>query len=198
MNVLGISGSPRADGDTNYALRYALEIIAKEGFQIRYITLSGKDMKPCTGCWRCEKTFSCWQDDDMEKILDAMKWCHGLIIGSPVYFGMITGQLKTMMDRSVVMRPNYGDELPMAGKVGAAIACAASRNGGQEVTLQNIHTYFLQMNMLAISDGPNYSHFGATLVSPADQDTWGLETVQNLAMNVVRMLRMRNTNIKAL
>lgn len=191
MNVLGISGSPRANGNTAFAIRYALEIIEKEGLETKYVTLSGKDIKPCTGCWKCEETYSCWQDDDMQEILDAMRWCHGLIIGSPVYFGMITGQLKTMMDRTIVMRPNYGDELPMSGKVGAAIACGASRNGGQELTLQNIHTYLLQMNMLTISDGPNYSHSGATLVREAEKDAWGLETVKNLALNMVRMLDAR-------
>jgi multimeric flavodoxin WrbA len=191
MKVLGISGSPRANGNTAFAIRYALEIIEKEGLETKYVTLSDKDIRPCTGCWKCGETYSCWQDDDMQEILDAMVWCHGVIIGSPVYFGMITGQLKTMMDRTIVMRPNYGDELPMSGKVGAAIACGASRNGGQELTLQNIHTYLLQMNMLTISDGPNYSHSGATIVREAEKDAWGLETVKNLALNIVRMLDAR-------
>jgi multimeric flavodoxin WrbA len=189
MNILGISGSPRAKGSTTYAVRYALKILKQAGFKTKYITLSGKVIKPCSGCFRCGKTHSCYQKDDMEEIIDAMKWCDGLIIGSPVYFGMVTGQLKTMMDRCVVMRPNYGDPLPMSGKIGGAIACAESRNGGQEITLQNIQTFMLQMNMQIIGDGPNYSHLGATIAQKAQNDSWGLKTVKNLALNMAGMLK---------
>jgi len=189
MNILGISGSPRAEGNTAYAVQYALEVLKKEGFRTKYITLSKKDIKPCVGCFKCEKTHSCYQEDDMPQILDAMKWCHGLLIGSPVYFGMVSGQLKTVMDRCVVMRPSYGEPLPMSGKIGGAIACANSRNGGQEITLQNIHTFLLQMNMQVIGDGPDYSHFGATIAGEAKDDSWGLETVKNLALNMAGMLK---------
>ena len=191
MRILGISGSPRASGNTAFAVTHALQIAAGEGAETRYISLANREIGPCIGCWKCEMTYVCWQEDGMTEILDGMRWCDGLLIGSPVFFGMITGLLKTMMDRTIVMRPNYGDELPMAGKVGGAIACAASRQGGQETTLQNIHTYMLQMNMLVISDGPDYSHAGGTIVGEAKDDEWGLATVRNLALNMVRMLAAR-------
>jgi len=189
MNILGISGSPRAEGNTAYAVQYSLQVLEQEGFETRYISLSGRDIKPCTGCFKCEKTHSCYQQDDMEEILDAMKWCHGLLIGSPAYFGMVTGQLKTVMDRCIVMRPSYGGPLPMSDKIGGAIACANSRNGGQEITLQNIQTFLLQMNMQVISDGPGYCHSGGTIAADAKSDSWGLETVKNLALNMARILK---------
>ena len=189
MNILGISGSPHADGNTAFAVQYALDILKQQGFSTKYITLSGKDIKPCIGCWKCKETHSCFQQDDMREIIDTMKWCHGLLIGSPVYFGMVSGQLKTMMDRCVEMRPTYGEPLPMAGKIGGGIACGWSRNGGQELTLQNIHTFLLQMNMQAISDGSDYSHSGATIAAEAKDDVWGMETVKNLALNLAAMLK---------
>ncbi len=189
MNILGISGSPHAEGNTAYVVRYALNALKQEDFRTKYISLSGKNIKPCIGCFKCEKTNSCYQEDDMPQIIDAMKWCHGLLIGSPVYFGMVSGQLKTMMDRCVVMRPSYGEPLPMSGKIGGAIACANSRNGGQEITLQNIHTFLLQMNMQVIGDGPSYSHLGATIAGQAQNDSWGLETVKNLALNMAGILK---------
>ncbi|MGA2916693.1 MAG: flavodoxin family protein [Sedimentisphaerales bacterium] len=189
MNILGISGSPREKGNTAYAVKFALEILKKKGFKTKYISLSGKVIRPCRACFKCGKTYSCFQKDDMEGIIDAMKWCDGLIIGSPVYLGMVSGQLKTMMDRCVVMRPNYGNSLPMSGKIGAAIACGNWRNGGQELTLQNIQTFFLQMNMLVIGDGPNYSHCGAAIVGQAKKDLLGLKTVKNVAHNLAAMLK---------
>ena len=195
MKILGISGSPRKNGNTSFAVKYALEVLKKDGFKVKYITLAGKKINPCTGCWKCEKTYKCIYEDDMDRIIDDLKWCNALIIGSPVYFGMIPGQLKTMMDRCIVMRPNYGDILPMSGKAGAAIACANSRNGGQEITIQNIHTFMLQMNMRVISDGPCYSHSGGTISGNADQDSWGLETITNLSRNLGHMLKNMHTEL---
>lgn len=183
MNVLGISGSPRKRGNTTYAVKYALDFLKKEGFKTRFISLANKKIQPCTGCWKCEKDYSCWIEDSMNEILLSMRWADGIIIGSPVYFGLVSGQLKTMMDRTIVLRPNYGDPLPLSGKIGGGIACGASRNGGQELTLQNIQTYFLQMNMKVISDGPNFCHSGATLFKDAKEDVWGLETVKNLVLH---------------
>lgn len=148
--ILGISGSPRKEGNTSYAVKYALETLKNADFETKYISLSGKNIQPCISCWRCSETGSCWQKDDMEKIIAALRWCDALILGSPVYFGMVSGQLKTMMDRCVCLRAKYGDDLPLAGKIGGAIACANSRNGGQETTLQNIQTFMLQMNMLVL------------------------------------------------
>ncbi len=188
MNILGISGSPRAKGNTAYAVRFALEILKKKGFKTKYISLAGRKIKPCTACFKCAETYACFQKDDMKEIISAMKQCDGLIIGSPVYLGMVSGQLKTMMDRCVQMRPNYGRAPVMSGKIGAAIACGNSRNGGQEITLQNIQTFFLQMNMQVIGDGPDYSHSGAAIVQEAKKDSWGLKTVKNLAQNLAATL----------
>jgi len=186
--ILGISGSPRKDGNTSYTVNYALDILAQKGFETRFITLAGRDIHPCTGCWSCSGTGKCVYRDGMEEILLALQWCDGLLLASPVYFGMVSGQMKTMMDRCACIRAKYGDDLLMAGKVGGAIACANSRNGGQETTLQNIQTFLLQMNMLVVSDGLPYCHSGGTIMSDAAKDAWGLETVGNLAANLGKML----------
>jgi multimeric flavodoxin WrbA len=94
-----------------------------------------------------------------------------------------------MMDRTVLFRTAGRFEL--SGKVGAGIACGGFRNGGQELTLQAMHTYFLQQDMLAIADGPRYSHSGAAVVGRAAEDEIGLRTVENLARRVARALRER-------
>ncbi|MFN2299016.1 MAG: flavodoxin family protein [Anaerolineales bacterium] len=189
MKILGISGSPRKNGNTAFAVRRALEFLEGEGAETRFIPLAGKDIHPCTGCWSCQKNRRCVFDDDMAAILEAMRWCDGLILGSPVYFGMVSGSMKTMMDRTVPFRPHYDREMEMSGKVGAGIACAGFRNGGQETTLQNIHTYLLQQNMRVINDGSGFSHAGGTIAGEAPDDELGLRTVENLARNMALMLR---------
>ena len=189
MNVLGIAGSPNENGNTAYAVHYALGILAEAGFATRYISLADKTLDPCTGCWHCRDHGECIFVDDMGEIYDGMRWCDGLIIGSPVYMGMVSGQIKVMMDRSVALRANRDTPFAMAGKIGGGIACGGFRNGGQELTLQNIQTFLLQHNMRAISDGPGFSHSGAGIVGDAKQDGVGLQTVKNLALNLATMLK---------
>jgi multimeric flavodoxin WrbA len=189
MNVLGISGSPNANGNTVYAVRYALDFLQDEGFSTRFVSLASKDIQPCDGCWSCTRTRQCIFDDDMPEILEAMRWSDGMLIGSPVYVGMVSGQLKVMMDRCVIFRPSYEASLELTGKVGGGIACGNFRNGGQETTLQNIHTFLLQQNMQVINDGLGYSHAGGTIVGEAKTDSLGLRTVENLARNLALMLK---------
>lgn len=190
MKILGISGSPNENGNTAYAVRYALDILQKNSFDTKYLTLAGKEIHPCVGCWKCTKDGKCQFDDYMTEIIEAMKWCDGLIIGSPVYFGLLCGQLKVMMDRSVSVR-SYKSAFEMKGKVGAGIACGAFRNGGQELTLQCIHTFLLQQNMMVVSDGFPYSHSGATIVGNTQDDSLGLKTIENLAKNMEVMLKLK-------
>jgi multimeric flavodoxin WrbA len=190
MKILGISGSPNEKGNTAYAVQYALDIMQKNSFDTNYLTLAGKEIHPCVGCWKCTKDGKCQFDDYMTEIIEAMKWCDGLIIGSPVYFGLVCGQIKVMMDRSVSVR-SYKSAFEMKGKVGTGIACGAFRNGGQELTLQCIHTFLLQQNMMVVSDGFPYSHSGATIVGNTQDDSLGLKTIENLAKNMEVMLRLK-------
>ncbi len=185
MKVLGINGSPHADGNTAYALRYALDYLEDADAETAYISLADKVINYCDGCFTC-RDGACIHDDDMTAIVDAMRACDCLLLASPVYMGMVSGQMKTMMDRTVLLR--VGGEFQLSGRIGAGIACGGFRNGGQELTLQCMHTFFLQQDMLAIADGPRFSHSGATIVGKADEDEIGLQTVRNLADKIVNTL----------
>lgn len=172
IDVLGINGSPRADGNTAQALAYALGLLAERGLSTATVALAGSTIAPCDGCWACRQG-PCVHDDDMTAISDQMSRCRFLLLASPVYMGLPTGQLKVMMDRSVALRARRGQEFALSGKYGAGIACGAFRNGGQELALQCMHTFSLQQDMLVIADGPRFSHSGATVVGKAENDEIG-------------------------
>ena len=184
MKVLGINGSPNAAGNTAYALRYALGRLESAGIDTQYITLADKTIEHCDGCFTCREG-ECIHDDDMRTIIDAIRECDCLLLASPVYMGLVTGRMKTMMDRTVMLRA--GGEFQLSGKIGAGIACGGFRNGGQELTLQCMHTFFLQQDMFAIADGPRFSHSGATIVGNAVDDEIGLETIRNLAAKIAAL-----------
>ena len=187
MVILGINGSPHAEGNTAHALRHALRVIEEEGIDTAYISLAGRDIRPCKGCFACREAGVCVQEDEMGEIVQAIRACDGLLLASPVYMGLITGQMKVMMDRTVLFRT--GGRFSLTGKVGAGIACGGFRNGGQELTLQAMHTYFLQQDMYAIADGPRYSHSGAAIAGRAEADQVGLQTVENVARRLARAVR---------
>ena len=185
IRILGICGSPHSDGNTIYALKHALAVCRKDGARTRLIELADKSIGQCNGCFACIRTGKCVLGDDMKGVVTSLRWCDGLLLASPVWLGMVSGRMKTMMDRSVVLRRGW----QMSGKVAGGIACGAFRNGGQELTLANMQTYFLQMDMQSVSDGRPYSHSGATIVGEASEDALGLETVANVASRVVSAAR---------
>ena len=155
--------------------------------------MADKEINFCKSCFSCRKG-KCIQNDDMQLIIDSMHRCNCLILASPVYMGLITGAMKTMMDRTVLFRvgrDNFGDKFELSGKIGAGIACGGFRNGGQELTLQCMHTFFLQQDMNVIADGPPYSHSGAAIVGKAEDDELGLQTIKNLTNKIINTLNQR-------
>jgi multimeric flavodoxin WrbA len=193
MKILGISGSPNLNGNTSFAVRHALGFFDRSGHETRFVSLAGKTLKHCIACGRCGAKGVCHFDDDMGDILSSMRWCDGLVLGTPVYMGLVSGQLKTFMDRCVPLRPSYEKPLEMNGKLGAGIACAGFRNGGQELALQNIHTFLLQQSMLAVNDGQPFSHSGGAIAGKAQDDELGLKTVENVAKHMMSVLSSRTS-----
>lgn len=88
--VLGISGSPRKQGNTSLMVQRALEGARKvEGVQTEFIDLSKMKIQNCLGCEACrrQKALCVAIKDDMEKIYPLLLRCDALVLGSPVYFG---------------------------------------------------------------------------------------------------------------
>ena len=74
------------------------------------------------------------------------------------------------------------------------MAIGASRNGGQELTLQNIHAAMMIHDMILISDGCNTSHFGGTVwnVGEDKEDENGLKTIRSLAKRMAETMKLLN------
>ena len=190
MKVIGISGSPRPEGNTTLLVREALNAIAEEGIETEFISLADKELNPCIGCNICEEIGSRQIIDDVDEILQKMKEADGIIVGSPVYFGGVTAQLKILMDRSRPLRRGF----QMSNKVGGAIAVGASRNGGQETTIQQIHNFFLIHSMIVVGDKEPTAHYGGTGVGAGvddcKNDEVGIETARNLGKKVAEVVKL--------
>ncbi|MFC1698285.1 flavodoxin family protein [Nanoarchaeota archaeon] len=188
MKIVGISGSPSKDGENDQAIDIALEIAKQKGFDVEKISLAEIQIKPCTSCYRCIDTEDCPEneEDDMPLVYDLLKEADAILISSPAYFGSMSAQLKALVDRTYLLAKN-GQLLK--NKVGAAIAIAGSRNGGQELTIQGIHAWMKIMGMVVVSDGYNT---GGILVKPIEKDEIGIKTIKGVVTRICETLDRLN------
>ncbi|MBC2716072.1 MAG: flavin reductase [Desulfobacteraceae bacterium] len=102
MFVLGLQGSPRKKGNTNYLLSAFLDEAQKRGAETLAIHVPDKNIKPCIGCANCErKGFCSIKDDDMTKeIFGLIRRADVVVAATPIYFYNATAQLKALIDRS--------------------------------------------------------------------------------------------------
>ena len=101
MKVLLINGSPRAKGNTAYALCQMAEVFANQGIETQTIQVGNKDIRGCIACGGCAKTGKCVFDDAVNEAAEAFREADGLVLASPVYFYSINAQLKAVIDRTV-------------------------------------------------------------------------------------------------
>ena len=99
MYVLGISGSPKINGLSNFLLDKALEGAMASGAHTEKIILNNLNFKPCQECGGCDKTGVCILDDDMKSVYESLAAADIIIITSPIYFASLSAQLKAMIDR---------------------------------------------------------------------------------------------------
>jgi len=121
IKLLGINGSPRKDGNTQFLLNEVLKSGVQLGAEAELIHLVELELKPCTDCKSCYKTKFCVIKDDLGKIFEKMKESDGIIIGSPSYNWNVTAQTKMFIDRMGLLIPVRG-RVDFANKVGGAIA----------------------------------------------------------------------------
>ncbi len=188
MKVLAINGSPRRNGNTQVLIDEAAKELKKAGIAFECISIADYEIGPCTGCERCfKKPWSCPIKDDAIEVLRQMAAADGILVGSPVYCGGITAQLKALFDRSVMTY--YISEFK--DKVGGALAVGGAKNGGQELTLLQMNTYFLMFDMIVASAENGYYGGMATGNDKGDvrKDKEGLEKARGVGRRVARLLK---------
>ena len=87
-----------------------------------------------------------------------------IVVGSPVYWSNMSGEVKTFFDR---WQFEFGvfPEFKMRNKVGAAFATGGQVSSGKEVTMLTIVAAMLGNQMIVVSDG---GAFGASATTEGD------------------------------
>ena len=104
MNVIAINGGPRKKWNTAMMLEKALEGAASKGAGTELIHLYDLEYKGCISCFACKKRGGdnygrCGVKDDLTAVFAEIEKADALILGSPIYFGDVTGALRSFLER---------------------------------------------------------------------------------------------------
>jgi multimeric flavodoxin WrbA len=99
MNVVGVNGSGRTDGNTAALVNAVLRGAAENGAETLLLQLGEMDVAGCNGCEACKKTQRCVIGDDMGRFYELAPETDVLVLGSPIYLDHVTAQMKTFLDR---------------------------------------------------------------------------------------------------
>lgn len=120
MKIIGVSGSPIKDSNTDRALKRVLA--ATGASKTEFVKLSEKTIAPCLACLKCIDTNRCIINDDGVKLAEKVYKADALIIAGFTPYSSIDSRTKTFIERLYPLRHRHG---LLKGKVGAGIITCA-------------------------------------------------------------------------
>ncbi|MCX7715706.1 MAG: flavodoxin family protein [Clostridia bacterium] len=191
MYILALNASHDDNGNTAYLLNKILSYCQGQGAETELVSVHAAiaDAKTpfCTACSTpCSK--ACYKGTKLEELFEKTKKADFIIFGSPVYFGSMTAQLKALFDKTRAIRA----EKAWLGKPVAAVTVGASKYGGQERTLEAIHSCALVegMTLLGNSNADGMGHFGVSAQKPAKEDDYAKNCCKMLANRIMEFLNV--------
>lgn len=186
MKAIAVNGSPRKQGNTYTMLKVVLGELEARGIETEIIQAGGRDIHGCIACGKCRTSdvAACvFNDDIVNESIKKIEKADALILGSPVYFGSLTAQMKAFIDRvGYVTRPHK----MLKGMVCASVA-VARRNGA-------LAAFNTMNNLFTISEGivvgSSYWNQGVgRAVGDVKDDEEGIGTMKTLGQNIADVMQ---------
>ena len=98
--VLVIAASLRKNSNSNRLAEEFARGARDAGHEVEQLSLRGRHIDYCLGCLSCQKTGRCVIRDDMAEINDKLAACDAVAFATPIYFYEMSGQMKTLLDRT--------------------------------------------------------------------------------------------------
>lgn len=188
MYILAINGSPNEDGNCTFLLKEILSNIDGAKTEIINVHKAVSSTKwpfcvvcssPCNG--------ECYKGTALEELYKKVEEADFVIFASPVYFGGMSGQLKTFFDKTRAIR----GEKRWLGKPMAAVSVGATKYGGQERTVNQIQSCGLVLGMEIVGNSSNneMGHFGVSAQRPAKEDEYAIKQCKNMAKVIIARVK---------
>jgi len=158
VEILGISGSPVKDSNTDRLIKLVLD---STGLKSEFIKLSKCKINPCDGCmvndpkwgrvFPCQLNNQCIIQDDFQKIRPKLLEADALVIGAYPSYGYANARTKTFLERLFALDHCAFQEKPlMMGKLGVSIAVCNTIEHGKTAAEQIEHM-FRTLRMIPIA-----------------------------------------------
>lgn len=127
MKAIAINGSPRKGWNTEKLLKEALRGAESVGAETELVQLYDLNYTGCKSCFACKRqgaeSCQCVIKDDLAPVIEKIFNADVLFLGSPIYFGDITGQMVCFIERLGFPLLSYDDYTKQLfdGKINAAL-----------------------------------------------------------------------------
>ena len=182
MKVLLINGSPHVRGCTYTALSEVASELINQGISTQIFHIGTDPIAGCIACGACRKNGGrCFRNDVVNEVMSLAAQSDGIVLGSPVYYASISGQLSSFLDRLF-----FAGSALMANKPGAAVV--SCRRGGASAAFDALNKYFTISNMPVVSS--NYwNQVHGSKPAEVKQDEEGMQTMRQLGRNMAWLLK---------
>ena len=187
MKILMLNGSCNPDGSTSAGLEIMAKTFAEEGVETEIVTVGAKPIADCIACGKCAELKRCvFANDAVNEFAEKAKTADGLVFGTPVYYAHPSGRILSFLDRLFFSSRLANGYEHLRHKPGAAIVVA--RRAGTSASYDVMNKYFGIAQMFNI--GSTYwNEFHALQKIDVPQDGEGVQTLQNLARNMVYVMK---------
>ena len=183
MKALCIIGSPKTNGSTTLLVDRVIEGMKSQQIKVSRYFLDEMNINYCKGCEKCEIDRKCVQKDDMNILVDEIYESDIIILASPSYWGDVTGQMKTFIDRSLPLCNAKTGETPVPkGKVGVAIAVRAGKS--KEENQHIVDTFNHYFGHLEIEPIATLTAEGIRNISDIENDQIKIEEAYRLGQRL--------------
>ena len=113
--IIIIDGGPRKNFNTASMLQKFAEGAKSvcDEIEVKTVRLYGLDYKGCMSCMACKikgkASNVCKFKDALTPVLEDIAQADGLVLGSPIYFGDVTGQMRALLERLAFPWLSYND-----------------------------------------------------------------------------------------
>lgn len=184
MLVVGVAGSPKNGGNTETAVREALNVCETEGLETEFVHLADLQIHPCNECMVCKKVQVCPIDDDFPPLYDRVLQADGIILGSPVFFSSTTPEIKALMDRAGYL--GIAQERPFERKVGGALV--VGRRAGHNFVFAELF-FFLLYHGTVVPRSIYWNVGFGKEAGEESKDEGGVNTIRHFAKNMSWLIK---------
>lgn len=185
MKVIIINASARDRGNTHLVASNIIELLEENQIEVELINIGHMLIHGCIGCEYChtesKENLCVFKDDGVNDITLKLREADGIIIGSPVYYGGITGTLKSFLDR--VYYPNKD----LLGYKVVMPYVVQRRDGGMDA-LRQIENYFA-LNSSYVVPSRYWNILHGRKPQEVIKDEEGMKNIEHNTRLMIEMLK---------